>query len=69
MKTFLNFSGKLIGFIWLLLTVIVVFFLIQRFANPDTKGISNYDLKFYLKITLGFASIFIFLKFFESKLK
>ncbi|TPG36341.1 hypothetical protein EAH81_19915 [Flavobacterium pectinovorum] len=69
MKTFLNFSRKLISFIWLLLTVIVIFFLIQQFTNPGIKGISNYDLKLYLKFTLCFAFIFISLKFFASKLK
>lgn len=60
---------KVIGISWLLLTFIVAFFLIQEIINPGMKGISNYDLKLYLKITFYLTFVFITLKFILSKLK
>lgn len=62
MKKLLNFIRKLILFIWLALTIIVALLLTTRITNPGVKGISNYDLKTYIGITLFFAVIYFALK-------
>ena len=62
MKKLINFTGKLILYIWLALTIIVVLLLATRIINPGVKGISNYDLKTYIEITLFFAVIYFALK-------
>jgi hypothetical protein len=52
MKQFINIIKKTILYFWLFLTIIVLYFIIQRFVNPNYKGISNVDLKLYLKISI-----------------
>jgi membrane protein DedA with SNARE-associated domain len=44
--------------LWGLLTIAVVLFLFERWANPHTKGISNRDLEDYLYISLVLAPIY-----------
>ncbi|RTZ02106.1 hypothetical protein [Flavobacterium sp. GSP6] len=62
MEKLLNFTRKLILYIWLALTIIVALLLTTRIVNPGVKGISNYDLKSYIEITLFFAVIYFALK-------
>jgi len=69
MEKLINFTKKLILYIWLILTIIVVLLLIIRIANPEVKGISNYDLKDYAKISLIFAVIHFGLKFLKKREK
>jgi Na+-driven multidrug efflux pump len=58
---FSNIS-KVIGWtaiiLWGLLSLIVLFFLIDRWIHPNIKGISNRDLKDYLKISIWLIGIF-----------
>jgi len=68
MRNLLSFIGKLILYIWLFLTIIVILLLIIRIANPGVKGISNHDLKDYTKITLIFAGIYFALKLLKPKI-
>jgi len=49
--------------LWGLLTIIVIIFLIQRWANPGWKSISNHDLMDYGQITIIILSIVGFLFF------
>jgi len=60
-KVFSNIT-KLIGWtaiiLWGLLSIIVLFFLIDRGIHPHIKGISNLDLKNYLKISIWLIGIF-----------
>jgi nitrate reductase NapE component len=44
--------------LWGLLTIAVVLFLLGRWANPQTKGISNRDLVDYLYISLVLLPIY-----------
>jgi hypothetical protein len=53
--------------IWLLLTIIVFYFLFDRFTNPGYKGISNTDLIDYGKISIVILAIFIGTKFIKDK--
>ena len=62
MKKLLNFTRKLLLYIWFALTIIVALLLTIRIVNPGVKGISNYDLKTYIGITLFFAVIYFALK-------
>ena len=43
---------------WGLLTIAVVLFLLERWANPNTKGISNRDLLDYMYISLVLLPIY-----------
>ena len=67
MEKLTSFAGKLILYIWFALTIIVILLLIIRVANPGVKGISNYDLKNYAKVSLIFAVIYFVLKFLNRK--
>ncbi|HBD26878.1 hypothetical protein [Flavobacterium sp.] len=67
MEKLISFIEKLILYIWLGLTIIVVLLLVNRSLNPDLKGISNYDLKDYAIITLIFAVIYFALRLFTSR--
>ena len=67
MEKLISFTRKLILYIWFALTIIVILALIIRIANPGVKGISNYDLKVYAKISLVFAVIYFVLKFLNRK--
>ena len=69
MEKLISIIRKLIIYTWLILTIVVVFFLISRIANPETKGISNYDLKFYFEITIYFCLIYIVLKIIQNRIK
>lgn len=62
-----SLTRKLILYIWLVLTIIVILLLVNRILNPGVKGISNYDLKDYAKITLIMAVIYFALKLFASR--
>lgn len=60
MKRLINIILKSILFIWILISIIVLYFIVDRFVNPHVKGISNVDLKLYLEITIiVLASIII----------
>ncbi len=52
MKRIINILEKSILYLWIFLTIIIVYLIIQRFVNPNYKGISFIDLKLYLKITI-----------------
>ena len=62
MKKLLNFTRKLLLYIRFALTIIVALLLTIRIVNPGVKGISNYDLKTYIGITLFIAIIYFALK-------
>ncbi len=62
MKRIINIIEKSILYFWIFLTIIVLYFLIQRFVNPTYKGISNVDLKLYLKISVGILAVVVILK-------
>ena len=53
---------KIIGWtsiiLWGLLSLIVISFLIDRWSHPNIKGISDRDLKDYLKISIWLIGIF-----------
>ena len=66
MKTILNFIIKLIFYSWLVLTAIVIFCFADRISNPETKGISNYDLKVYFRITFCLSLIYITAKWIQK---
>ena len=44
--------------LWGLLSLVVLFFLIDRWTHPHMKSISDRDLKDYLKISLWLIGIF-----------
>jgi membrane protein DedA with SNARE-associated domain len=44
--------------LWGLLTIAVVLFLLVRWANPDTRRISNQDLLDYLYVSLVLLPIY-----------
>jgi hypothetical protein len=69
MNRFLNVFRKVILYTWTTLTIAVGFLLIIRTINPQTKGISNVDLKFYVEITLYCFIIYSVLKLLENKIK
>lgn len=58
----INILEKLVLAFWLLLTIIIIYFIIQRFINPSFKGISNMDLKIYLKISIVTFILILILK-------
>ena len=62
MKGIINIIEKSILYFWIFLTIIVLYFIIQRFVNPTYKGISNVDLKLYLKISVGILAVIVILK-------
>ncbi len=67
MKSIIKFLEKSIFYLWILLTIIVVYFIIERFLNPGYKGISIVDLKLYLKISIIVLVIIIILKTIKKK--
>lgn len=62
MKRFINIILKSVLYIWILLSIIVIYFTVDRFVNPHVKGISNIDLKLYLKITIVVLASIILLR-------
>lgn len=62
MKRFINIILKSVLYIWILLSIIVIYFTVDRFVNPHVKGISNVDLKLYLKITIVVLASIILLR-------
>ena len=55
--------------LWGLLTIAVVLFLLARWANPNTKGISNRDLLDYMYISLVLLPIYGSWVAFKLKMK
>jgi|LakMenEpi03Aug12_release.lakeMendotaPanAssembly.Ray.scaffolds.fasta_scaffold4108988_1 hypothetical protein len=49
--------------LWIILTVIVITFLVDRELNPGRKSISNIDLINYGKISIVMIGIFIGTRF------
>jgi ABC-type multidrug transport system fused ATPase/permease subunit len=62
-KRLINSLSYIMIGLWGLLTIIVIIFLIQRWANPGWKSISNHDLMDYGQITLIVLPIVGFLFF------
>jgi membrane protease YdiL (CAAX protease family) len=55
--------------VWGLLTIAVVLFLLERWANPNTKGISNKDLLDYMHISFVLLPIYGSWLVFKLKIK
>lgn len=57
-KKSLNVLGNIFAILWAVLTIIVFVFLIHRLLNPESRSISNADLKQYGVISFIFLMIF-----------
>jgi|GEM_PF-3322630 len=54
--------GKIVLWIWLFLTAIVIMFLIHRFRNPGWKSISDTDLIDYAKFSCLLLGVYVVTK-------
>ncbi len=60
-KSFLQIAkyiGLITLIIWVLLSIVVVIFLFDRWNDPQTKSISNHDLLDYISISIWFLMVF-----------
>jgi hypothetical protein len=60
-------AGLIFG-LWTILTLIVLFFLLDRWTNPGRKGISDVDLMLYAKISLTMLAAAGLLLFISKKI-
>lgn len=56
LKKLINTMTYILIGLWVLLTIIVIYFLIDKWANPELKSISNRDLKDYGLISIVFIT-------------
>jgi len=68
-KIILRVLAALILGLWALLTLIVLLFLYDRWANPGRKSISNVDLVHYGQISLPMLAISVLLLMISLKIK
>jgi hypothetical protein len=61
---------RLLGFVsltfWILLTVVVITFVVDREQNPGRKSISDVDIALYWKITIVMVGIFVGSRFLKA---
>jgi hypothetical protein len=61
---------RLLGFVsltlWILLTVVVITFVVDRESNPVRKCISDVDIALYWKVTIVMLGIFVGSRFFKK---
>lgn len=62
LKVILRYIAIVVFSIWVLLSLVVLFFIIDKWQNPINKGISIKDFYDYLKISGIFWGIVIIVK-------
>ena len=67
MKQTFNILEKVILYLWIVLTIVIIYFIVDRFLNPGYKGISNVDLKLYLKVSIIFLVLIVTFKFLKKR--
>ena len=67
MKEVLKTLAAAIFMLWLLISMVVVYFLYDRFSNPGWKSMSNTDLILYGEVSIVVLIIFIGTRFIKDK--